>query len=90
MKSYGPKWQGSRLRVHTWLYNDSTDSNSNGIDWEELNVKEMVGFHDKNTSEMYTEAIELTKPIERGTSLRLGAELVGGTMFKLMGLAVCS
>jgi hypothetical protein len=90
MKSYGPKWDGSRLRLQTWLRNDNTDSNSNVINWEELNAKEVVGFHDKNTSEMYTEAIELTKPIERGTSLRVGAELVGGTMFKLMGLAVCS
>lgn len=88
MKSYGPKWQGSRLRVQTWQNKDS--KNSDEIDWEELNVKEMVGFHDKNTSEMYTEAIELTKPIERGASLRVGAQLVGGNTFKLMGLAVCS
>ena len=84
MKSYGTKWQDSKVRVQTYSRQKSSST------WDEVNVKEMVGFHDKNTSEMYTEAIELSDPIERGGSLRLGAQLIGGTTFKLMGLAICS
>jgi lysophospholipase L1-like esterase len=83
MKSYGEKWKGSRLEVRV-------KSQEQSDVWKDIHVREMVGFHGKNTSEMYTEAIELSKPIPVGSSLRLGAKLVGGTTFKLMGLAVCS
>ena len=94
MKSYGTKWQNSRIKVQTYIQhsdaNAAKKSSSTDSSWEPMNVREMVGFHDKNTSEMYTEAIELTEPIERGGSLRLDAQLIDGTTFKLMGLAVCS
>ena len=83
----------SQLRGPTQLQPNESDepkSSSTDSSWEPMNVREMVGFHDKNTSEMYTEAIELTEPIERGGSLRLDAQLIDGTTFKLMGLAVCS
>jgi hypothetical protein len=80
MKSYGAKWKGSRLHIQAWK------SPSNIA----LDERYVVGVHDKNTSEMYTEAIEFSEPILPGTGLRLGVKLVGGTTFKLMGLAVCS
>jgi lysophospholipase L1-like esterase len=83
MKSYGEKWEGSRLEVRV-KSQDQSDA------WKDIQIREMVGFHGKNTSEMYTEAIELSKPIPIGSSLRLGAKLVGGTTFKILGLAVCS
>jgi lysophospholipase L1-like esterase len=83
MKSYGEKWEGSRLEVRV-------KSQEQKDVWKDIQVREMVGFHAKNTSEVYTEAFELSKPIPVGSSLRLGAKLVGGTTFKLLGLAVCS
>jgi lysophospholipase L1-like esterase len=83
MKSYGEKWEGSRLEVRL-----KSQEQSNV--WKDIQVREMVGFHGKNTSEMYTEAFKLSQPIPVGSSLRLGAKLVGGTTFKLLGLAVCS
>jgi hypothetical protein len=83
MKSYGDNWANSAIRVKT--------SKSKGQNqWLELNSKDIVGFHNKNTSEMYTEEIYLPEPIVRGESLRLRAQLTGGKTFKLMGLAVCS
>jgi hypothetical protein len=81
MKSYGPKWNKSRLQIRSW----KTPNESVLLD-----ERYIVGFHDKNTSEMYTEAIELPEPIPSGARLKLGAKLVGGTEFKIMGLAVCS
>jgi hypothetical protein len=39
---------------------------------------------------MYTEAMELREAIKAGTKLQVQAELTGGTMFKIMGLAICS
>ena len=50
----------------------------------------MLGTHNKNTSEMYTEEIILDSPIAAGKKLQLEAKLVGGETFKIMGLAVCS
>lgn len=80
MKSYGEKWRGSRLHFRVGKADDSPQ------------VTEMLlhGVHDKETSEMYTEAMELPVPIPIGTRMRVEASLVGGTMFKIMGLAVCS
>ena len=82
MKSYGSKWQNSELQIRTWK--------STSDDSEVLVERNIYGVHDKNTSEMYTEAIELSEPIPVGTGLKVGAKLIGGTTFKLMGLAVCS
>ena len=47
-------------------------------------------MHGKNTSEMYTEEIVLHEPVAVGEKFQLEATLVGGSMFKIMGLAVCS
>ncbi len=50
----------------------------------------MLGTHNKNTSEMYTEEIILDKPVGAGEKIQLEATLVGGETFKIMGLAVCT
>ena len=82
MKSYGAKWQNSELQVRTWRLQSE---GPNVVD-----ERRLLGFHGKNTSEMYTEAIELSEPIPAGAGLKVGVKLVGGTTFKLMGLAVCT
>jgi hypothetical protein len=86
MKSYGPKWEDSRLRVET-----SGRMRTQSSPWEDLAAERFFeGIHSKNTSEMYTEKIALPDPIPVGGSLRLRYTLVSGATFKIMGLAVCT
>jgi len=84
MKSYGTKWQNSELEARIWA-SPSSQQNSSIIA-----ERHMLGTHNKNTSEMYTEEIILSRPIAAGEKLQLEAKLVGGETFKIMGLAVCS
>uniref|UniRef100_A0A7R9WYC2 Uncharacterized protein n=1 Tax=Craspedostauros australis TaxID=1486917 RepID=A0A7R9WYC2_9STRA len=72
MKSYGPKWQNSHVDV-------VVDGNA---------PRALVGYHAKNTSEMYTESVPVHIPANQ--PFRIQCKLVGGTTFKLMGMAVCS
>lgn len=84
LKSYGSNWENSRLRVET------SGRMRAQSPWEDLAEHFFAGIHSKNTSEMYTEEIALPYPIPAGGSLRLRYTLVGGTTFKIMGLAVCT
>ena len=79
MKSYGSKWLNSELEAKIW-------SSKHQL----LEERSMLGTHGKNTSEMYTEEIFLSKPLDAGEKFQLEAKLVGGETFKIMGLAVCS
>ena len=65
---------------------------ANGHDWQSLleTPRQLVGIHGKETSEMYTEPIALSRLVAPGDALRITYELTGGQTFKLMGLAVCS
>ena len=54
----------------------------------------MNGFHDKNTSETYTSQLDLNDDGmnnigERGDDLKLKFRLIGGSTFKIMGMAFC-
>lgn len=79
MKSYGAKWKSSEVETKVWSSNN-----------EVLEERHMFGTHNKTTSEMYTEEIILTKPVDAGESFQIEIKLVGGETFKIMGLAVCS
>ena len=79
MRSYGTKWIDSELKAKVWSSNHQL-----------LEERNMLGTHNKNTSEMYTEEIILSKPVDAGERLQLEAKLIGGETFKIMGLAVCS
>ncbi|KAG7372004.1 hypothetical protein IV203_018147 [Nitzschia inconspicua] len=84
MKSYGPKWKDSQLQVNVW--------HSGAAGRTLLQGRQLIGVHNKTTSEMYTEEIRLKEPqhVAAGEKLQLEATLVGGSTFKIMGLAVCS
>jgi hypothetical protein len=86
LRSYGPSFESSRLRVDTEY--QARESSS----WSDLTSHEFVGFHAKNTSEMYTELIALPQIVEVGASLRVRCTFTSanGTTFKIMGLAVCT
>lgn len=81
MKSYGTKWQNSELEAKVWSVQTTQTL---------LEERNMFGTHNKNTSEMYTEEMILSKPVDAGEKIRVEINLVGGEMFKIMGLAVCS
>jgi hypothetical protein len=85
MRSYGEKWANSTARIDI-----SSKSSKSGSDWKALTSKDLVGFHDKHTSEMYTEPIRLPTDVQPGDYLRISIALVSGSTFKIQGLAVCS
>jgi hypothetical protein len=85
MRSYGEKWANSTARIDI-----SSKSSSSGSDWKALTSKDLVGFHDKHTSEMYTEPIRLPTDVQPEDSLRITITLFSGLTFKIQGLAVCS
>lgn len=85
MKSYGDKWANSELEAKIWSV-----PSKNPHDKILLEERKMLGTHNKNTSEMYTEEIILDKPVGAGEKIQLEATLVGGETFKIMGLAVCT
>ena len=90
MRSYGDKWEGSKLKVEIWSKEKLMASD------------EIVGFHDKNTSETYNIKMQVgqispkvqqpdvvVNEIPTGSDLRITFELVGGTTFKISGMAIC-
>eukprot|EP00581_Thalassiosira_minuscula_P005440 CAMPEP_0183745746 /NCGR_PEP_ID=MMETSP0737-20130205/66402_1 /TAXON_ID=385413 /ORGANISM="Thalassiosira miniscula, Strain CCMP1093" /LENGTH=775 /DNA_ID=CAMNT_0025981425 /DNA_START=130 /DNA_END=2457 /DNA_ORIENTATION=+ len=86
MRSYGEKWEGSTLRVQVF---------SGGT---LLASKDIVGFHDKKTSETYNIKMRLDDGTSGGSGgggavlgsdLKITFQLVGGTTFKISGMAIC-
>lgn len=80
LKSYGERWNGSRLQVRL----DHQQPGS--AIWEHAMTQDIVGYHAKNTSEMYHERLVLQTPTDR---LRFQATFVSGKAFKIMGLLIC-
>ena len=86
MKSYGEKWQGSKLKVDVWSGETL------------MATEEILGTHDKKTSETYNIKMRLGKQhaatqteegVSVGSDLRIVVELIGGTSFKISGMAIC-
>lgn len=88
MKSYGEKWQGSKIRI-----NASFRADTNGQYESLAEPMEISGEHDKQTSETYNYEMDLTithpEGAAIGSDLKVDVELIGGTTFKIMGLAFC-
>jgi hypothetical protein len=80
MKSYGATWERSKSRLHVYLDDDKRDVPS-------LEVS-LSGFHDKETSEVYVEEVQLPRGASR--RLQMTVEHAAGKTFKLMGFAICS
>ena len=90
MKSYGEKWDGSRIRFSVEARPGNTnDESKDGSGFVSVrDPDELVGYHGKNTSETYTHRIKLDG-IGAGKDVLIGLELIGGTTFKMMGIALC-
>ena len=80
MRSYGEKWDGSMLSVEVW---------SNGT---LLAKQDIEGYHDKKTSETYNIKMRLDgegRGAGVGSDLQINFTLIGGTTFKISGMAIC-
>ena len=80
LKSYGERWKHSRLRI-------KLDHEEHGTSLTPILVRDVVGFHAKNTSELYVERISLPRIIEE--RIRVELTLASGKAFKIMGMLVC-
>ncbi len=86
MRSYGEKWDGSLLDVEVWSGNTLVSKNN------------IEGFHNKTTSETYNIKMNLFDNDKRqgdgngvvnGSDLKIVFTLVGGSTFKISGMAIC-
>lgn len=75
MKSYGPKWEESRVLM----------SSSAGP----LSISSFGGYHGKNTSEQYSYVSQFDEGPVVG-DFELVFELTAGKTFKIMGMALCT
>jgi hypothetical protein len=80
MKSYGEKWASSEvsLSIERQLQQRWSDASK---------PITLFGFHNKTTSEMYSETILFEPSTTR--QLRVSLTLTGGSTFKVMGVAAC-
>eukprot|EP00957_Ditylum_brightwellii_P152361 11599131-Ditylum_brightwellii.AAC.1 len=92
MRSYGDKWGGSKVHVDAYIYKSGTE----GKEEEEVTMAptksmEIVGYHDKETSETYNYKIDFGEEgiAVGGETLHICVELVGGSTFKFRGVAIC-
>ena len=79
MKSYGPMWEGSQVSLQV-----TADSATIQQQQQQQQVL-LVGHHDKQTSETYTHRMEF-EPTQ--TTTHVSIQLMNGTTFKIMGLAI--
>ena len=85
MASYGEKWEGSKIRVDAYV--DKDGEKAANILAKSIDI---VGFHDRQTSETYSHKLDLGEQwVRRKDTLRVRIELVGGSTFKFTGMAVC-
>mmetsp|Transcript_44225 Transcript_44225/g.134659 ORF Transcript_44225/g.134659 Transcript_44225/m.134659 type:complete len:699 (-) Transcript_44225:20-2116(-) len=87
MKSYGEKWQGSKIRI-----NASFRVDSNSLYAPLAAPMDIKGEHGKKTSETYNHELDVTGTptgVVPGGDLKIDVKLVGGTTAKIMGLAFC-
>ena len=85
MKSYGEKWEGSRIKVDAVIDRKNGEASS-----KPMRSLEIEGVHDKHTSETYVYKIDFGE--ERalpGDVLNVHIQLVGGTTAKIMGMMFC-
>jgi len=94
MKSYGAKWEGSRIRI-TAIRREASSGGYEKL----VEAMEISGEHNKKTSETYAHEMVLagakseegSKMADEGGSgdLKVDVELIGGSTFKIMGMAFC-
>lgn len=77
LKSYGPKWEGSRARFSLWVDDAQV--------WQTF----IEGTHESKSSISYSHEFVLDNAVAVGSNIRLMVQLVGGKTFKVMGMMLC-
>ncbi|GFH44422.1 hypothetical protein CTEN210_00896 [Chaetoceros tenuissimus] len=75
--SYGEKWKDSRAR---FILNIGTET---------IATEEISGVHDFKYSLTLPQTVTLRKVIPKGQPFTLKVDLIGGTMFKILGMSLC-
>ena len=92
MKSYGEKWEGSRIKVDAVVTTAAAAADAE-VGNEHSKSIEITGFHDRQTSETYTVQLDLRSDGQHGArksdNLKVSIKLIGGSTFKIMGMAFC-
>lgn len=78
MKSYGERWNDSRIIVTVIKGED-----------EVIGEMEIEGFHQSETSVTYNHLIELNNT-NVGDNIKVSVKLIGGSTFKFTGMSFCS
>jgi hypothetical protein len=92
MKSYGEKWDGSKVRVEMFIDRKGYDQQTTGVtrSLEPLRTLDIEGFHSKKTSESYDYKVDLgDERVLVGDTLRVSIKLIGGNTSKIMGMLFC-
>jgi hypothetical protein len=85
MTSYGEKWDGSKVRVGVYIDRSGKQKANNPI-----KTMDIVGFHDRHTSETYNYKLNLeNETVASKDVLRVRISLIGGSAFKFTGMALC-
>ena len=82
MKSYGDKWNLSKLNV-------AIEGRKSSLQWKRLHEFHFTGYHNSTTSINVSHKTDLGDFFQPGDSIRVSFTLVSGTTFQVNGLALC-
>ena len=95
LRSYGKKWQNSRVKIRVmaknYKYSDGNNNKYSNNDTDEdiiLSI-ELNGFHKSKTSLIYPFAYKLNETIGIGSTMVVDIQLIDGTTFKFTDMAFC-
>ncbi|CAB9515449.1 expressed unknown protein [Seminavis robusta] len=85
LKSYGEKWAESQAKFSLeWKHQESGKSHQTSFN--------ILGYHNQTTSIAYPFVLDLGPDhiAEKGSTLELQIDLIGGTTFKINAMMICS
>lgn len=83
LKSYGEKWDGSKIQVEVLVAKNETDN-------KEVFSTHIEGNHTSQTSVQYSTELQLLDPVPKDSDAIIKMTLVGGSTFKIMGMMLCN
>ena len=88
MTSYGEMWEGSDVHIDIYIIKKGSETDGEVEVNESMNI---LGYHDRHTSEIFPHTAELGKECgagaEIGDTLRITVRHLSGKKFKITGMA---
>jgi len=84
MTSYGKDWEGSKIHIDATVIPKDTQ----GLKKDSASI-DILGYHDKNTSEIFVHQLKLKEEAVVGDELLIHIRLTDGVTFKITGMAFC-